>query len=158
LEKDAPGIKVNYFKNVTGASDYNKVATWLQKNRDAKHTSSIKCIVEINDLTQLETQLYRFQKAYPDINFCLVNIVEVGHSYEFIINNVRSAQLENEFMAITKLDTCDISLQEICALIEMGHRCSFFSGMVNTNEGLYYSRVDQLVSHIVSIAEKQKDL
>jgi len=158
LEKDAPGIKVNYFKNVTGASDYNKVATWLQKNRDAKHTSSIKCIVEINDLTQLETQLYRFQKSYPDINFCLVNIVEVGHSYEFIINNVRSAQLENEFMAITKLDTCDISLQEICALIEMGHRCSFFSGMVNTNEGLYYSRVDQLVSHIVSIAEKQKDL
>jgi len=158
LEKDAPGIKVNYFKNVTGASDYNKVATWLQKNRDAKHTSSKKCIVEINDLTQLETQLYRFQKAYPDINFCLINIVEVGHSYEFIINNVRSAQLENEFMAITKLDTCDISLQEICALIEMGHRCSFFSGMVNTNEGLYYSRVDQLVSHIVSIAEKQKDL
>ena len=157
LERDAPGTKVNYFKNVTGASDYNKVATWLQKNRDAKHTSSIKCIVEINDLTQLETQLYRFQKAYPDINFCLINIVEVGHSYEFIINNVRSAQLENEFMAITKLDTCDISLQEICALIEMGHRCSFFSGMVNTNEGLYYSRVDQLVSHIVSIAEKQKD-
>ena len=158
LEKDAPGIKVNYFKNVTGASDYNKVATWLQKNRDAKHTSSIKCIVEINDLTQLETQLYRFQKSYPDINFCLVNIVEVGHSYEFIMNNVRASQLENEFMAITKLDTCDISLQEICALIEMGHRCSFFSGMVNTNEGLYYSRVDQLVSHIVSIAEKQKDL
>ena len=157
LEKDAPGIKVNYFKNVTGASDYNKVATWLQKNRDAKHTSSIKCIVEINDLTQLETQLYRFQKSYPDINFCLVNIVEVGHSYEFIMNNVRASQLENEFMAITKLDTCDISLQEICALIEMGHRCSFFSGMVNTNEGLYYSRVDQLVSHIVSIAEKQKD-
>jgi len=157
LEKDAPGIKVNYFKNVTGSSDYNKVATWLQKNRDAKHTSSIKCIVEINDLTQLETQLYRFQKSYPDINFCLVNIVEVGHSYEFIMNNVRASQLENEFMAITKLDTCDISLQEICALIEMGHRCSFFSGMVNTNEGLYYSRVDQLVSHIVSIAEKQKD-
>jgi len=158
LEKDAPGIKVNYFKNVTGASDYNKVATWLQKNRDAKHTSSIKCIVEINDLTQLETQLYRFQKSYPDINFCLVNIVEVGHSYEFIMNNVRASQLENEFMAITKLDTCDISLQEICALIEMGHRCSFFSGMVNTNEGLYYSRVDQLVSQIISIAEKQKDL
>ena len=157
LEKDAPGIKVNYFKNVTGASDYNKVATWLQKNRDAKHTSSIKCIVEINDLTQLETQLYRFQKAYPDINFCLINVVEVGHSYEFIRNNVRSAQLENELMVVTKLDTCDISLQEICAFIEMGHRCSFFSGMVNTKEGLYYSRVDQLVSHIVSIAEKQKD-
>ena len=157
LERDAPGIKVNYFKNVTGASDYNKVATWLQKNRDTKHTSSVKCIVEINDLTQLETQLYRFQKAYPDINFCLINVVEVGHSYEFIMNNVRSAQLENEFMVVTKLDTCDISLQEICAFIEVGHRCSFFSGMVNTKEGLYYSRVDQLVSHIVSIAEKQKD-
>jgi len=157
LEGDAPGIKVNYFKNVTGASDYNKVATWLQKSRDTKHTSSVKCIVEINDLSQLETQLYRFQKAYPDINFCLINVVEVGHSYEFIMNNVRSAQLENEFMVVTKLDTCDISLQEICALIEMGHRCSFFSGMVNTTEGLYHSRVDQLVSHIVSIAEKQKD-
>ncbi|MEL0034671.1 MAG: hypothetical protein VW712_17015, partial [Paracoccaceae bacterium] len=58
LEKDAPSTKVNYFKNVTGASDYNKVASWLQKNRDAKHASSVKCIVEINDLTQLETQLY----------------------------------------------------------------------------------------------------
>ena len=157
LEGDARGIKVNYFKNVTGASDYNKVATWLQKNRDTKHTSSVKCIVEINDLTQLETQLYRFQKAYADINFCLINVVGVGHSYEFIMNNVRSAQLENEFMVVTKLDTCDISLQEICAFIEMGHRCSFFSGMVNATEGLYYSRVDQIVSHIVSIAERQKD-
>ena len=157
LEKDAPGIKVNYFKNVTGSSDYNKVATWLQKNRDAKHSSSIKCIVEINDLSQIETQLYRFQKVYPDISFCLINVVEVGHSYEFIMNNVRSAQLENEFMVVTKLDSCDITLQEICAFIEMGHRCSFFSGMVNKTEGLYYSRVDQLVSHIVSIAEKQKD-
>jgi len=157
LERDAPGIKVNYFKNVTGASDYNKVATWLHKNRDAKHISPIKCIVEINDLSQLETQLYRFQKVYPDISFCLINVVEVGHSYEFIMNNVRSAQLENEFMVVTKLDSCDITLQEICAFIEMGHRCSFFSGMVNKTEGLYYSRVDQLVSHIVSIAEKQKD-
>jgi hypothetical protein len=157
LERDALGVKVNYFKNVTGASDYNKVATWLQKNRDTKHISSIKCIVEINDLTQLETQLYRFQKAFPNTNFCLINVVEVGHSYDFLKNNVRSAQLENEFMAVTKLDTCDISLQEICAFIEMGHQCSFFSGMVHATEGLYYSRVDQLVSHIVSIAEKQKD-
>jgi hypothetical protein len=157
LESDVPGIKVNYFKNVTGASDYNKVATWLQKNGDTKHTSSLKCIVEINDLTQLETQLYRFQKAYPDMNFCVINVVEVGHSYEYIVNNVRSAQLENEFMVVTKLDICDISLQEICAFIEIGYRCSFFSGMVNATEGLYYSRVDQLVPHIVSLAEKQKD-
>ena len=45
----------------------------------------------------------------------------------------------------------------LSAIIDLGYKCSFFSGLVENNEGLYYARVDQVASHIVALAEKHKE-
>ena len=111
----------------------------------------------MNDLEQLETQLYKFQQQNPSLAFSVINVIEVGRSYEFLKKNIRRPNLENEYSVISKLDTCDITLPEVSALIELGHKCSFFSGIVQSDEGLYYSRVDQVASHLTALVEKQKD-
>jgi hypothetical protein len=149
--------KVHTFFNVTGASDYNNVATWFEKNNKRDAQPPKRCVVEVNDIKQFETQLYRFQKINPSIQYSVINVVEAGRSYEYLVNNIRRSTLENEYLVISKLDTCDITVSEISAILDLGYKCSFFSGLVENNEGLYYARVDQVASHIVALAEKHKE-
>ena len=150
-------VYIHVFKNVTGTSDYKNVADWFAKKIKSSRKQPVKAIVEVNDLEQLDTQLYKFQQQNPSLVFSVVNVIEVGRSYDFLLKNIRTPKLENEYSVISKLDACDITLPEVSALIELGHKCSFFSGIVQSDEGLYYSRVDQVAAHLTALVEKQKD-
>jgi hypothetical protein len=157
FETQNPDLLVQIFKNVTGASDYKNVADWFSKKIKSARKQPIRVIVEVNALEQLETQLYKFQQQNPSLVFSVINVIEVGRSYDFLLKNIRTPNLENEYSVISKLDACDITLPEVSALIELGHKCSFFSGIVQSDEGLYYSRVDQVAAHLTALVEKQKD-
>jgi len=157
IETQNPDLTVHIFKNVTGASDYKNVADWFSKKIKSARKQPVRVIVEVNALEQLETQLYKFQQQNPSLVFSVINVIEVGRSYDFLLKNIRTPKLENEYSVISKLDACDITLPEVSALIELGHKCSFFSGIVQSDEGLYYSRVDQVAAHLTALVEKQKD-
>jgi len=157
FETHNPDLSVQIFKNVTGASDYKNVADWFSKKIKSARKQPMRVIVEVNALEQLETQLYKFQQQNPSLVFSVINVIEVGRSYDFLLKNIRTPNLENEYSVISKLDACDITLPEVSALIELGHKCSFFSGIVKSDEGLYYSRVDQVAAHLTALVEKQKD-
>ena len=157
IETQNPDLSVHIFKNVTGASDYKNVADWFSKKIKSARKQPVRVIVEVNALEQLETQLYKFQQQNPSLVFSVINVIEVGRSYDFLLKNIRTPNLENEYSVISKLDACDITLPEVSALIELGHKCSFFSGIVQSDEGLYYSRVDQVAAHLTALVEKQKD-
>ena len=157
IETQNPDLTVHIFKNVTGASDYKNVADWFSKKIKSARKQPVRVIVEVNALEQLETQLYKFQQQNPSLVFSVINVIEVGRSYDFLLKNIRTPNLENEYSVISKLDACDITLPEVSALIELGHKCSFFSGIVQSDEGLYYSRVDQVAAHLTALVEKQKD-
>jgi hypothetical protein len=157
IETQNPDLLVHIFKNVTGASDYKNVADWFSKKIKSARKQPVRVIVEVNALEQLETQLYKFQQQNPSLVFSVINVIEVGRSYDFLLKNIRTPNLENEYSVISKLDACDITLPEVSALIELGHKCSFFSGIVQSDEGLYYSRVDQVAAHLTALVEKQKD-
>ena len=157
IEIQNPKTVVQIFKNVTGTSDYKNVADWLAKKNKNTQQQRVQVVVEINELERLETQLYKFQQQNPSLAFSVINVIEVGRSYDFLLKNIRRPKLENEYSVVSKLDACDITLSEISALIELGHKCSFFSGIVQSDEGLYYSRVDQVAAHVSALVEKQKD-
>ena len=65
--------------------------------------------------------------------------------------------IENEYLAITKLDLCDLSIQEIAAFVELNQKCMFFSGIPSSDEGLYFAKVGQTVDHIVQDMSKRMD-
>ena len=157
IKTQNPDLSVHIFKNVTGTSDYKNVADWFSKKIKSSRKQPVRVIVEVNALEQLETQLYKFQQQNPSLVFSVINVIEVGRSYDFLLKNIRTPNLENEYSVISKLDSCDITLPEVSALIELGHKCSFFSGIVQSDEGLFYSRVDQVAAHLTAIVEKQKD-
>ena len=66
--------------------------------------------------------------------------------------------MDNEYLAITKLDLCDLSLSEISAFVELNHKCMFFSGMETETDGLFFAQVDKVKSHLVQTIENEKVL
>lgn len=145
-------LSVYSFKNVTGSSDYNNISSWLRKKTDLNN----KLIVEVNNIEQFDSQIVRFRQANTSTQFSVINVIEVGSSYEFLMKRQRPAQLDCEYAVVSKLDLCDISLHEICALIELGHRCYFFSGGTSEHDGLYFSKVGDVAAHLIALADRQK--
>ena len=43
---------------------------------------------------------------------------------------------------------CDISMQEISAMIEASQKCMFLSGVDKVQDGLYFAKLDQIETHI----------
>ena len=67
----------------------------------------------------------------------------------YLKRNFSTRKFENEYLAITKLDLCDLSLGEISAFVELNHKCMFFSGIETETDGLFFAQVDKVMSHIL---------
>ena len=71
------------------------------------------------------------------------------------MKNMPKKRFENEYLALTKLDLCDLSIVEIAAFVELNHKCMFFSGVRSSEEGLYFAKVGETADHIVQTMESR---
>ena len=99
--------------------------------------------------------MLNLSKLDSAIKISILNLVPVGNSYEYLTKNMPPKRLENEYLALTKLDLCDLSILEIAAFIELEHKCMFFSGVSSPEEGLYFAKVGQTADHIIQTIESR---
>ena len=91
-------------------------------------------------------EIYKYN---PELKISVINACEVGKSYHYLKSNFLARKFDNEYLAITKLDLCDLSLGEISAFVELNHKCMFFSGIETETDGLFFAQVDKVMSHIL---------
>ena len=132
-----------------------EIKNWLSKNKISKNETSGCCIVELSNQDNFDEFLLNISKLESDLKISIINLVPVGNSYEYLMKNMSERRLENEYLALTKLDLCDLSIAEIAAYIELNHKCMFFSGVPSSTEGLYFAKVGQTVDHIVQTIENR---
>ena len=101
---------------------------------------------EGNDLNLLMIDLC---KANPEAKISVIHTVPVGSSYERLKKDYKIKSSEKHYWAFTKLDTYDLSVAEIAAMIELDNKCMFFSGMDKVREGAYYAKVDQIEAYLL---------
>ena len=99
-----------------------------------------------NDLNLLMVDLY---KANPKAKISVIHTVPVGSSYEHLKKDYKIKSSEKYYWAFTKLDTYDLSVAEISAMIELDNKCMFFSGMDKVKDGAYYAKVDQIEAYLL---------
>ena len=112
-------------------------------------------IIEVSNSENIDDFLFNLSKFDSDLNISIINLMPVGYSYEYLMKNMSERRLENEYLALTKLDLCDLSIAEIAAYIELNHKCMFFSGVPSSKEGLYFAKIGQTVDHIVHTIENR---
>ena len=134
-----------------------EIKNWLSKNKISKNETSGCCIVELSNQDNFDEFLLNISKLDSDVKLSIINVVPVGNSYEYLMSNILPKSSENEYLAITKLDLCDLSIQEIAAFVELDQKCMFFSGVPSSDEGLYFAKVGQTVDHIIQDMTKRMD-
>ncbi len=142
---------------IDSKNSFNQINAWLTKldlnEKEYRKTG----IVEIPDAATVDQLVLNLNKIHPNLKYSILNVVSVGKSYEFLMKNLAPKRLENEYLALLKMDLCDLSMPEIRAFIELSHRCMFFSGVPSQDEGLFYAKVDKTISHIMQTVEKMVD-
>jgi flagellar biosynthesis GTPase FlhF len=117
-----------------------------QHNAQKRQALVVDTSNQENDLNLLMIDLY---KANPEAKISVINTVPVGSSYEHLKKDYKIRSSEKHYWAFTKLDTYDLSVAEISAMIELDNKCMFFSGMDKVKDGAYYAKVDQIEAYLL---------
>jgi hypothetical protein len=117
-----------------------------QGNTQKRQVVIIDASNQENDLNLLMVDLL---KANPEAKISIIHTVPVGSSYERLKKDTKIKSSENYYWAFTKLDTYDLSVAEISAMIELDNKCMFFSGMDKVKDGAYYAKVDQIEAYLL---------
>jgi len=149
--KDCTNLEGNTLREIV-----SQVTSWATKTTDNEKTSRKLAIAELSNIADVEKALISINQKNPKLKISIINVCEVGKSYQFIKRNFSKRALDNEYLAVTKLDLCDLSLSEISAFVELNHKCLFFSGMETETEGLFFAQVDKVKSHLVQTIENEK--
>lgn len=146
-------------KNYTllNSNDNRKLHSSLKKMiSDNKNTTNDNdnCIVidyqsNMNDLNVFIKKIHELNSM---ISLCKILTVPVGNSYEYVSRNLSGEAEDSTFLALTKLDICDVSPCEISAYLDLGLRCMFFSGNESDDGGIYFSKVDQINTFLANKA------
>ena len=143
------------FEQVNSKKSLAEIKSWISKNKSQIIEKKKIGILELSNAENIDDFLLNLSKLESKFKFSVVNLIPVGNSYEYLIKNMPKRQLENEYLALTKLDLCDLSILEIAALVELNHKCMFFSGVPSSDEGLYFAKVGQTADHIVQTIENR---
>ena len=128
----------------------------LKVAKDSLNTDANRLIIEkTNGNLDLDFLFLELKKIKSDVKISVVNTVAVGSSYEFLMKSIDPDLHQNQFIAFTKLDLCDISVPEISAILELDLKCLFFSGIDQVDDGLYFAKLAQIESFLTKkIIEK----
>jgi flagellar biosynthesis GTPase FlhF len=126
-----------------------KISSWASKNEGSASTSRKIAISELSDDIEVDRLLLEIHKQSPKLNISVIKVCAAGNSYQYLRRNFPKRSMDNEYLAITKLDLCDLSLSEISAFIELNHKCMFFSGIETDADGIFFAQVEKVMSHIV---------
>lgn len=127
----------------------DKICSWASKNAVEQNEKRRVAVSELNNSVNLDKALLEIYKYNPELKISIINACEVGKSYHYLKRNFLARKFDNEYLAITKLDLCDLSLGEISAFVELNHKCMFFSGIETEKDGLFFAQVDKVMSHIL---------
>ena len=127
----------------------DKICSWASKNAVEQNEKRRVAVSELNNSVNLDKALLEIYKYNPELKISVINACEVGKSYHYLKSNFLARKFDNEYLAITKLDLCDLSLGEISAFVELNHKCMFFSGIETEKDGLFFAQVDKVMSHIL---------
>ena len=152
-QNDAKSCKI--FEQLNVKKSLTEIKSWISKNKTQILNKKKIGIVELSNSENIDDFLLNLGKQETDIKISIINLMPVGTSYEYLMKNMPQKRLENEYLALTKLDLCDLSILEIAAFVELNHKCMFFSGVPASDEGLYFAKVEQTVDHIVQVIENR---
>lgn len=136
-----------FFKALKGLNADNS-------NDDGQRSTNLIIDAAIDD-SDLDVFLGKILKEDHTLKISIIRTLQAGNSYEKMLKELNYTPQERQYIAFTKLDMCDISMQEISAMIEVSQKCMFLSGVDKVQDGLYFAKLDQIETHILNKVKEE---
>ena len=103
----------------------------------------------------LNSVLVKLDKLEQKINVSVVYALEVGKSYNAVQQVLEISQIPNLFIALTKMDLLEVSVNELSAISDLGKKIQFFSGLKILEDGLDFAKVSVMADFLGNLVKQE---
>ena len=103
----------------------------------------------------LNSVLVKLDRLEQKINVSVVYALEVGKSYNAVKQVLEISQIPNLFIALTKMDLLEVSVNELSAISDLGKKIQFFSGLKILEDGLDFAKVSVMEDFLNNLVKQE---
>ena len=103
----------------------------------------------------LNSVLVKLDRLEQKINVSVVYALEVGKSYNAVKQVLEISQIPNLFIALTKMDLLEVSVNELSAISDLGKKIQFFSGLKILEDGLDFAKVSVMEDFLGNLVKQE---
>ena len=103
----------------------------------------------------LNSVLVKLDRLEQKINVSVVYALEVGKSYNAVQQVLEISQIPNLFIALTKMDLLEVSVNELSAISDLGKKIQFFSGLKILEDGLDFAKVSVMEDFLGNLVKQE---
>ena len=103
----------------------------------------------------LNSVLMKLDRLEQKLNVSVVYALEVGKSYNAVQQVLEISQIPNLFIALTKMDLLEVSVNELSAISDLGKKIQFFSGLKILEDGLDFAKVSVMEDFLGNLVKQE---
>jgi energy-coupling factor transporter ATP-binding protein EcfA2 len=162
-----PSLDENSPNRVISDASFSDLETCLQSDVSANIASLFRKRLDTSlgggriifdydgSMDTLGSFLLRLSKLKQQPKFSLVYSLEVGKSYNAVKELIKLYDLPNLFIALTKMDTLEVSISELSAIFDIKQKIQFFSGLKIVEGGLDFAKVSVMESFLTNLSGQE---
>ena len=81
--------------------------------------------------------------------------LEVGKSYSAVKSLLEKVEIPNLYIALTKMDLLEVSINELSAISDFNKKILFFSGLKAVEDGLDFAKVSVMENFLSNLAKQE---
>ena len=137
-------------------SDLDSNITSLFRKRQDVNLDGGRLIVDYEGpIDVLNSVLVKLDRLEQKINVSVVYALEVGKSYNAVQQVLEISQIPNLFIALTKMDLLEVSVNELSAISDLGKKIQFFSGLKILEDGLDFAKVSVMADFLGNLVKQE---
>jgi hypothetical protein len=130
--------------------------TSLFRKRPGANINSGRLIIDYEgSMEVLSSVLLKLDELEPRPNVSVVYALEVGKSYRAVKNLLEKVHIPNLYIALTKMDLLEVSVNELSAISDFNKKILFFSGLKVAGDGLDFAKVSVMENFLTNLAKQE---
>ena len=130
--------------------------TSLFRKRPGANINSGRLIIDYEgSMEVLSSVLLKLGELEQRPNVSVVYALEVGKSYRAVKNLLEKVHIPNLYIALTKMDLLEVSVNELSAISDFNKKILFFSGLKVAGDGLDFAKVSVMESFLTNLAKQE---
>ena len=133
----------------------SNITSLFRKRQDFNINSGRLIIDYEGSMELLSSVLLKLDGLEQKPNVSVIYALEVGKSYSAVKSLLEKVEIPNLYIALTKMDLLEVSINELSAISDFNKKILFFSGLKAVEDGLDFAKVSVMENFLSNLAKQE---